>query len=386
MRNTNLHPPRSTLNLALISVMIIGVVLRLLIVFGVEWMNDADLRNYYWAAQQAVIGNNPYRLWSQNLSGPRSDLLPLELMLLAFAVRIGQAPIAIRLLFVVVDTAVLWSLFWLYLDRPLQQLLWVALYAISPGTLYFFTMTPSDKPFILLVFILILLFQEKWKNRWFSCYPSLLTGLLGAFKWFGLFFAVPVAWESSRKRILRFFGYIAVIGGIFFLGHIPWFPDWAVVYRFRSMRFVEPFHTGIAVLLSHIGLPMVKLYHPLMILSWGTVTWLYLKGHLDAPSTMVLSVISLLIWAPDMTPQMLFLLTLMALVVVKWDTPLRAISVWIGTSWMTLMTAAAIGGWGQALLVPLKTISGAYGSISLVVWSHIMLGVSLYWLLQDRQR
>jgi hypothetical protein len=366
---------------------LLGLGFRLFLIFGDVWMNDSDLRNYYWAAKQAAEGENPYELWSQDIAGPRSDLLPLELALLTLVVLVGKTPAAIRAFFLMVEVAVLAAILWRFAARPCQQLLWFALYAVSIGPLYLFVMTPSDKPMLLLWFIIIL-GALQWKDRWRSCSASLLTGLLGAFKWFGLFFSVPVAKASSRKRNLLLFGYLALIGGVFCLCHIPWFPDWMVVYQFRAMRFGDPSHSGLAVLLKHIGLPMAKLYYPLIILSWGVVTWSYFKGWLDTPSAMALSVIAILIWAPDTTPQMLFLLTLIVLLVVRWDTLGRAAIVWGGTSWMTLMTieavTAAIGGPAVPGL-KLTMLAGPYGGIRRVIWSHLMLGIALFWLVRDQR-
>jgi hypothetical protein len=213
---------------------------------------------------------------------------------------------------------------------------------------------------------------------------TLVTGLLGAAKWFGMFFAVPVAKAGSRNRATLLLVNLAIIGGVFLLGHIPWLPDWLVVYRFRAMRFGEPFHAGLAVLLGCLGLPMAKLYYPLMIASWGLVTGAHLKGWIDTGAAIVSSVLAILIWASDTTPQMLFLLTLMVLLIVRWDTPGRALIVWIGTSWMALMTMTAIGKPASAAVDFLKPLGGTYGGVRLAVWSNAMLLLPICWLIRDQ--
>jgi hypothetical protein len=365
---------------------VIGLGLRLFLILNGSLANKADLRNYYWAGQQAAWGNNPYRLWAQDLSGPRSDLLPFELALLALVVRVGGTPLSIRLFFVLVDVLVLCLILLYFTGRPRQRMLWFALYAVGVGPLYFFTMTPSDKPIQLGMFLAIMLALRS-RARWGPYATSILTGLLGAFKWLGLWFAVPVALGSGRGWIERCL-YLGTIGGVFCLGHLPWFPDWKLVYEFRSMRFGEPFHSGLAVLLQHLGLPMVKLYYPLMATCWGLLTWFYLRGWLNTLSAMVLSIISIVIWAPDSTAQMVFFLTLMVLLVTRWDSAGRAVVVFVGTSWMALMSAASIAVFARGLpgLDRLRVLSGAYGSINSVIWPHLMLCVSLYWLVRDQHR
>ena len=69
--------------------LLLGFALRLFLIFPgpleskVEFFTiKADLRNYYWPAQAAFRGENPYVLWASGQSGEfRADMTPLELLM-----------------------------------------------------------------------------------------------------------------------------------------------------------------------------------------------------------------------------------------------------------------------------------------------------------------
>lgn len=71
---------------------VFGLVIRLLLIICVTWINDSDLKNYFWAGLQAAQGRSPYMLWAQHLTGPRSDVLPLELAPPEFSCLFKQNP------------------------------------------------------------------------------------------------------------------------------------------------------------------------------------------------------------------------------------------------------------------------------------------------------
>ncbi|HXF69368.1 MAG TPA: hypothetical protein VNK89_06145 [Thermoflexus sp.] len=301
----------------------------------------------------------------------------MELVLLGAVVSIGKSPQALRWFFLLADLFVLLFAYRALSDHPQRRRWWMILYALTPGPLYFFTLTPSDKPLILAGLLVVLWAVKSSGRKWADWLAVLFTGLLAAFKWFGLLIAFPVAWVYGRRRVPRVLEVLVGVAIIFGLTHLLWFPEWTIVYRFRQMRFGPPFHSGLAVLLHAIGLPMPQLYTPLMVGSWVLVQYLHLRDRIDFPLAMALSVLAVLIWAPDTTAQMLFLLTLLLLLAVDWEHPL-----WIGlmlasTSWMALMAAAAIGQVipGLPLVDRFAILSGPYGGLRLVLWSHLPLAL-----------
>lgn len=380
---TKIHQIKS--NIFIFIIIFAGILIRILLIYGVRWSNNSDLNNYFWAGFQVTQGHSPYAVWAQNLGGPRADVLPLELALLSLVVAWGKSSLALRWLFLIADLVVLLVASWVLKDWPRRQLWWIILYALTPGPLYFFTLTPSDKPLILAGLLVLLGLSRK---QWPGICPLMvvLVGLLAGFKWFGLFVAFPVAWSCGRRRIAHAIAILLSIGLIFGLAHLPWFPEWMVVYRFRQMRFGLPFHSGLAVLLQAAGLPMPILYMPLMSVSWLLIQILYWRGWISLPIAIVFSIPAILIWAPDTTAQMLFWLTLLMLLVVDWEDP-----VWIGlillsTTWMTLMAAAAIGQVipGLPLVDRLAVLSGLYGGPRLDLWSHLPLALLLIRILERR--
>lgn len=371
----------------IITIIVAGILIRCLIIGWVPWTNISDLNNYFWAGSQVAQGRSPYRLWAQNLAGPWADMLPLELALLGAVVSSGGSPQALRWFFLLADLLVLLLAYRVLSEKPRQRLGWMILYALTPGPLYFFTLTPSDKPLILAGLLAILWAAKNSEEKWAPWITVLFTGLLAAFKWFGPFIAFPVAWFYGRQRVRRILFILAGIGIIFGLTHLLWFPEWMVVYRFRQMRFGPPFHSGLAILLYAAGVPMPRLYTPLMLGSWVLVQWFYLRGRLRFPVAMVLSVLAVLIWAPDTTAQMLFLLTLLVLLVVDWEHPVWAGLVIGSTTWMTLMAAAAVGQVipGLPLVDRLAGLSGPYGGLRLALWSHLPLALIAFRAWETRQ-
>lgn len=371
----------------IIGIMVAGIVLRGLIIAQVLWTNSSDLNNYFWAGSQVAQGHSPYLLWAQNLAGPRADVLPLELALLGTVVSVGRSPQVLRWFFLLADLLVLLFAYRVLSEKPRQRLWWMILYALTPGPLYFFTLTPSDKPLILAGLLAVLWAAKNPGGKWASWLSVLFTGLLAAFKWLGLFIAFPVAWFYGRQRVNRVLVILTSIGIIFGLTHLLWFPEWTVVYRFRQMRFGPPFHSGLAVLLYAAGVPMPSLYTPLMVGTWALVQWLHLHGRIRFPLAMVLSVLAMLIWAPDTTAQMLFLLTLLLLLVVDWEHPVWIGLVLVSTTWMTLMAAAAVGQVipGLPLVDRFARLSGPYGGLPLALWSHLPLALILFRIWQTRQ-
>ena len=361
----------------LMAICVIGLLIRFILILSVSWMNASDLQNYFWAGDQVVRDQSAYRLWAQNLAGPRADVLPLELAILSLVVGVGRSPHALRGFFLLGDVLVLFLAYRLLADQPRRRALWLLLYALTPGPLYFFTLTPSDKPWILAGILAVLELSRNLHRPRFCALAIVSTGLLAAFKWFGLFFTFPIAWACGRQRIARLLMALAGVGLIFGVTHLLWFPDWMVVYQFRRMRFGLPFHSGLAVLLQALGLPMPLLYLPLMATSWIRVQYLYLRGRIRIHEAIVLSILSVLIWAPDTTAQMLFWLTLLMLLVTSWETPLWAGLIFFSTTWMTLMAAAAIGQVipGLPLVDHLARLSGPYGGIRLALWSHLPLAL-----------
>jgi hypothetical protein len=291
-------------------IIFVGFIIRVYVLCGVNWTNSSDLNNYFWAASRMAAGESAYRLWAQNLAGPRADLLPFELVIMSAIVRVWPSPEALRWFFLVFDLINIMIVWDLFHGNRIRQLTWSILYSCWPSTIYFFTMTPSDKPIIIAGLLGILWLIKKLAPSKSYRLSVFLVGFLAAFKWFGLFIAVPVAYACSRRRFLMFFVFLIGVMLIFSVSHALWFPDWLVVYHFRSMRFGPPFHSSLGVLLQEFGISISSAYFPLMLGSWFLVQVLCLINRLRPSLAIVLSLFSILIWAPDTTAQMLFMLTL----------------------------------------------------------------------------
>jgi len=84
-------------------IIFVGFIIRVYVLCGVNWKNSSDLNNYFWAASRMAAGESAYRLWAQNLAGPRADLLLFELVIMSAIVRVWPSPEALRWFFLVFD-------------------------------------------------------------------------------------------------------------------------------------------------------------------------------------------------------------------------------------------------------------------------------------------
>ena len=345
--------------------------------------------NYYWDGQQVLQGNNPYDLWADGTSGSmRADIPPLELLILSLVVYFVPHVYGIRLFFVFFDALILICLAYLYRHNRQAMWSWLLLYGFGPAPLYMFTLTPVDRPllFSLLLLTLIVVESAHTKRRWLS---AILIGLLGAIKWLGIFIGFTILMQAANRKWRDLFILGAIAGGIFLGSHLLWFPSWQIVYEFRSARMQStPFHTGIAVVLQSLGIYMPSLYQPLMILSWVAVQVAWWFEYLSLRQSITLSFMASVYWAVDVTPQMLWFITMFLLLAIDWFSLYRLIWVWILMIFETLLFATSVypsigAPFSLDIFVPITPL---YGTVLMSFMSQWMVWVCLFWLIYDNMK
>lgn len=367
---------------------LLGLALRIFLIFPgpleskVEFFyNRADLRNYYWPAQAALRGENPYALWASGQSGEfRSDMAPLELAIFVATVAVWNDPRALQILFALFDVINIVLLGALFKQSPLK-LPFQIFYALGPLTLYNLVLVPQDKTILLtltfLIFYLLRLPKDhviQFASGRFSRAMLIViaAALLAAFKWLSVFYLLPLLlyvsrdWRDVVKR-----GF--VFGAVVAFTHLLWFPDWLYVYTFRAARAATPFHTAPAVLLREAGLFDQTLLMLALIVSLLAIYAVFWFKRIDIYETIALSVMAGILWTPDMDPVHLSIIVLHFLLIIDWSSIARQIIVWSLSAWVAAVYALSTRtGFTRYGLPDLREIVGVYGSVQMIVLSYVL--------------
>ncbi|MBM3127921.1 MAG: hypothetical protein FJ009_04705 [Chloroflexi bacterium] len=382
-----------------------GLVLRLFLIFPgpleskVEFFyNRVDLRNYYWPAQAALRGENPYALWASGQSGEfRADMAPLELALYVATVAVWNDPRALQVLFALFDAFNIVLLGALFRASPIK-LPFQIFYVLGPLTLYNLVLVPQDKTILLTLTFLIfyLLTRDAPRNTFHvsrftfqisrSTLLIIIAALLASFKWLSAFYIAPLLlfvsrdWRAFVKRG-------ALFGAVVALAHLPWLPDWLYVYQFRAGRTATPMHTAPAVLLDAFGWFDKNLLLVLLVVSLGAIYALFWFKRIDIFETIALSVMVGILWTPDMDPVHLSIVVLHFLLIVNWSSRGRLIAVWGLSAWVAAVYALSTRtGFTRYGLPDAREIVGAYGSAQMIVLSYGLFAVVLGFYLFDKLR
>jgi hypothetical protein len=382
---------------------LVGFGLRLFLIFPgpfdskVEFLaNKADLRNYYWPAQVALQGENPYVLWSTGQSGDfRADMAPLELVIYVATLRVWNDPRAIQVLFAIFDTINI-ALLGLLLQKSILRLPFQVFYALGPLTLYNLTLVPEDKTIVLtLTFLIFYILTVPKATTWrlgpfeFSASGLVIpiAAVLASFKWLSVFYLLPLLlWTTRdiREFVKGAFVFLAVIG----LSHLPWFPDWSYVYVFRSQRIATPLvHIAPASLLNAVGFYNENL---LLFALGGLLVLVYLLfwlKRIDIFETLALSVMVGILGTPDMDPVHLSLVVIYFLLIVHWTRGIRLVAIWIASALVTAVYAiSAHASFGRIDLTAWHRITGVYGSPQMILLSYTVFVLVFAFYLIDKLR
>ncbi len=401
-----------------------GFALRLFLIFPgpleskVEFFtNKADLRNYYWPAQAALRGENPYALWARGQSGEfRADMAPLELAIYVATVAVWNDQRAIQVLFALFDALNI-TLLGVLLRQSRLQIPFQIFYALGPLTIYNFVFVPADKTIVLmLTFLIFYLLTLPTQHATRNTHPStalrsaqdatrithhvpritfrvlratlviLLAALLAAFKWLSVFYLLPLLLFVSRDW-RDFVKHGALFGAVVALAHAPWFPDWFYVYHFRSGRTATPMHTAPAVLLNALGLFDKNALMIALIVSLLAIYALFWFKRIDIFETIALATAIGILWTPDMDPVHLSLIVITFLLIVDWTPRARLLTVWALSFWVAAVYAFSTRtGFTRYGLPDVRALVGVYGSAQMILLSYVLFVVVIAFYVYDKLR
>ncbi len=409
------HPPRrlrAVLQNKTALLVVAGLLVRLFLIFPgpldskVEFLrNKADLRNYYWPAQAALQGENPYSLWTNGQSGEfRADMAPLELLLFEATVAVWNDARAIQILFAVFD-AINIALLGTLLASSRLRLPFQLFYAFGPLTLYNLVLVPEDKTIVITLTLLLFLLLTRLASVRSSAGDSattshgstvtdhasrltlsivVLAALLASFKWLSVFYLLPLfvfVSPSIRELVKNALVFAVVVA----LAHLPWFPTWSFMYSFRLGRVTTPIHIAPSVLLNSVGLYDRTLLLVVLAISLLLIYALFWFKRIDISETIVLSTAVGILWTPDMDPVHLSLVVLFCLLIVDWSGGWRQLIIWMLGGWVALVYAISTHtGYTQHGLPDLQRITGAYGSLQMIVLSYPLFLAVVYLYVHDR--
>ncbi len=384
----------------------IGLALRLFLIFPgplaspVEALtNKADLRNYYWPAQTALTGANPYALWANGASGEfRADLAPLELLVYVAAVAVWNDIRVIQIVFALFDALNIALLGWL-LRQSRLRLPFQIFYALGPLTLYNLALVPQDKTILLtLTFVIFALLLKPAASKHFTISHFTLhvshatlaivaAALLASFKWLSIFYILPLLLYAA-PRARDFFRRGILFGAIIALTHLPWIPDWLYVYQFRSARIATPSHTAPAALLREIGWFDPRLLIIGLALALLCIYALYWLKRLDIFETIALAAGAGIWFTPDMDPVHLSLVVIHLLFIFNWTSRARLAFIGAASAWTAAVylfsTRAGFARWG---LPDFRFLTGEYGSLQMILESYVLfIGVFAFYLWDKARR
>lgn len=390
------------MNKTTLALVLVGFALRLFIIFPgpleskVDFFtNKADLRNYYWPAQAALQGQNPYVLWSTGQSGEfRADMAPIELAVYVATVAVWNDPRAIQVLFAVFDIINVVLLGALLKQSPLR-LPFQIFYTLGPLTLYNLVFVSEDKTILLtltfLIFYLLLLpknYALHFRKLQFTTASLiiLLAAVLASFKWLSVFYLLPLLLFVSQDW-RDFIKYGALFGIVVGLSHLPWIPDWLYVYTFRFGRIISPMHIAPGVLLNAIGLYDKTMMLVLVVGALLAIYALFWWKRIDIFETMALSVMAGVLWTPDMDPVHLSIVVIYFLLIIDWTNLARLATVWGLSAWVAAVYALSTRtGFTRYGVPDPRVIVGNYGSIQMIVLSYVLFIAVLAIYLLDKWR
>ncbi len=381
------------LNKQTIILVLLGLALRLFLIFPgpleskIGFLtNHADLRNYYWPAQTALRGDNPYVLWATGASGEfRSDMAPLELAIYVATVTVWNDARAIQVLFALCDVLNI-VLLGLVLRNSILRTPFQIFYALGPLTLYNLTLVPADKTILLTFTFALYYFLSRYESHKtkYAVLVIVFAALIAAFKWLSAFYILPL-WLFVSRDLRALIKHGAIFGAVVALAHLFWFPDWLIVYTFRSGRVVTPMHIAPASLLNTLGVFDRTALLVLLIASLVAIYLLFWFKRIDIFETIALSVMVGVLWTPDMDPVHLSLVVIHFLLIVDWTRSVRLLATWILSAWVAFVYAASTReGFVRYGVPDPRGLTGVYGSPQMIVLSYVLFIAILGFYLFDK--
>jgi hypothetical protein len=356
---------------AVIAIAVAALVVRLVI--AAITGGGSDLRIYYSFASLVTDGVNPYHPPADfGIPARLSDNLPGEFLLFAGVLELDHSKYILRVLFALADMGVV-LLVGLKYPRPIAwRAAFVGFYAFNPLVLGSWTATAEDKTILFLLFAAMLVALET--GRYVGSWAAATA--IGALKGVSIFFAPFLAWETWRRRGLRFAA--ACAGGfavLLFVAHLPWFPDAFEVYDRRSghIEFRDPAHAAITQFLDRAGLydPAIVRYGVplLLVATFGA----YVFRKIDVVEGIVLANLATLILQPDHAYTRALLAALPFLFVIRLT----------GRRWGALWVVSTLASIGVYLQQERGELGG-YGSLAHVVVANAFLALVAAFYVADK--
>jgi hypothetical protein len=212
------------------------------------------------------------------------------------------------------------------------------------------------------------------------------AAILASFKWLSVFYLLPLLLFISRDA-RAFVKHALLFVAIVALTHLPWFPDWMYVYTFRAARVATPLHIAPAVLLDALGWFNRTMLMLVLAASLVAIYALFWFKRIDIFETIVLSVMAGILWTPDMDPVHLSIVVIHFLLIVDWTRGVRLPTVWVLSAWVAAVYAISTHtGFTRYGLPNLQTLTGAYGSLWMIVLSYVLFLAALALYLADKAR
>jgi hypothetical protein len=205
----------------------------------------------------------------------------------------------------------------------------------------------------------------------------------------GLFFVAPLIAHAAKGR-REVLGYAGLFLVLFAAAHIPYFPENLRAYEYRMDRAqTQPAHSSIMLVPSSLGL-----YHPiqvkvLIVLSVGTVYWLFYRRRLSIQETIVLAAFGGYAFSPEISLDRILLITFPILFIIRL-TRSRMVVIAVVTLLTGVVTAIAMKGLPFGLDETLygaasrRLVLGDVGTVQHALWANLFPAVLLIFYYRDK--
>lgn len=299
---------------ALAAVCVVGALVVRLLVVALYRKGGSDLQIFYYFADFAHGGHNPYHPPADApIAVIHSDNPPFLIRGMALLLGIYHSRDTLRVASAILEAGTVFTILAFAPRSRVWRLAVGSFVAFNPFTLIAWTAFFEDKGeiFLLLVILLIAIERGQLALAWAA------SAVVGALNWLIVF--VPALLVETYRRLGRRRAALCLgaFGLLYAASYIPYFPSDLEAYVRRSDQLGAPYHASIDVFLVEAGIYTPALVKVLVPLSLVAVYVAQLRRLISVEETVVLSVLAVFVFLPNHTTHRIALTTLPFLFIIR---------------------------------------------------------------------
>jgi hypothetical protein len=369
---------------AVIAIALLALVLRLVIIAHSH--GGQDLRMYTYFSRLALHGHDPFAPpHGGTFPGFDSNNPPVEVLVFAGLLWIHDSPTTLRVVFALVDVAVVLVIGLAFARSWQWRLGWIVFYAFNPFLLVAWTTFAEDKTLLFLVICAWMLALERHRE-WFQW---LAASALTVFKFLGAFAVPALALDTFRRRRWWVLAPAALFLLAFALSNLPWFPHSLDAFSRRNQRLDlnPPIHASPMIILARLHLYAPVEAELLTVAAIVAVLAAFAARRIEIREALALSLVGGYAFLPDDAFNRLVLIALPVMLLLRFSLA-RWIAIWGASSVAALGAIVATRGVPHALSAiggPLRAVFAHEGTARHALWMSLFPVVVLAFYVADRR-